>query len=296
MALCWPLRMRPPAKFVLMSLADMANDEGFCWPSIERLCERTCFGRTAVIEAVAWLEAHGIVRANRSNGRKTTYWVEPANFTAEAVENSPNQSATRTGTPPGPVRRANPTGPPRGLNRSATRTLTVKNRQEPNTPQPPAEAGGARGDLQMQVELASGGGGFEAFWAVYPRQAAEARARRAWSRLNPSQDLQRQILAAVAAQTRTEGWKRENGRFVPLPSTWLHGERWRDSVCEDAPAAWWESSEGIKAKGQGLGLVFDLSALGNAFTDDQRTAHFRAYRAGVFAAAGQGPWSERRAA
>ena len=115
MALCWPLQMRPPAKAVLVSLADMANDEGYCWPTIERLCQRTCFGRTAVIEAIAWLEQCGALRAGRSNGRKTVYWVQPAQFVeGGAVDESPvdnhaNQSATRTGSPHGPVRQADPT-------------------------------------------------------------------------------------------------------------------------------------------------------------------------------------------
>lgn len=142
MALCWPIRMRPPAKAVLISLADMANDEGYCWPSIERLCERTCFGRTAVIEAISWLEERCILRADRSNGRKTVYWVEPDLYVEEGADSEvaqpaaqppkrvPNQYATRTGPPRKPVRQADPTSPPGGLNRSATRTLTVKNRHE----------------------------------------------------------------------------------------------------------------------------------------------------------------------
>jgi len=77
MALCWPLKMPPTAKAVLISLADNANDSGYCWPSIETICERTCFSRRAVIDAIHWLEAENYVTADRSNGRKTAYWVTP---------------------------------------------------------------------------------------------------------------------------------------------------------------------------------------------------------------------------
>lgn len=121
MALCWPLQMPGVPKSVLISLADNANDSGYCWPSIDAICERTCYGRSAVIDAIKWLEAHGFVTADRSNGRKTTYVV--------AVT---NQSATRTGPPNEPVRQTDQTSPPRGLNQSATRTLTVNNRKEPS--------------------------------------------------------------------------------------------------------------------------------------------------------------------
>lgn len=121
MALIWPLRMPPTAKAVLVSMADNANDAGHCWPSLDAICERTCFGRTAVIAAIKWLEEAGFLVANRSNGRHTRYMVVPA-----------NQSATRTGTADEPVRQTDSTSPPPGRDQSARRTLTVKNRQEPS--------------------------------------------------------------------------------------------------------------------------------------------------------------------
>ena len=106
MSLVWPLQMPPAAKSVLVSLADNANDCGYCWPSLETICARTCYGRTAVIDAIKWLEAHGFLTANRANGRKTTYQLTVGNLT--------NQSASRTGPPAAPVRQTDPTSPPRG--------------------------------------------------------------------------------------------------------------------------------------------------------------------------------------
>ena len=144
MALCWPLRMPPTAKSVLISLADNANDQGHCWPSIDTICERTCLGRTAVIDAIKELETAGHVSADRSNGRRTSYVIHPnqsASRTGEREQTSPpdvpvsdaNQSATRTGPPDKPVRQTDQTSPPRGPDQSARRTLTVKNHQEPST-------------------------------------------------------------------------------------------------------------------------------------------------------------------
>lgn len=139
MSACWPLQMPPTQKAVLISLADNANDEGFCWPSIDAISERTCFGRTAVIESIKWLEAHGHLTANRANGRKTTYTItvnqsgkRTALPTQEAVEVSANQSATRTGTADGPVRQTDQTSPAGGRDQSGRRTLTVINRKEPS--------------------------------------------------------------------------------------------------------------------------------------------------------------------
>lgn len=304
-ARCNPLQMPGVAKSVLMHLADMSNDGGHCWPSIDTLVVRSCWKRTAVINALAWLEAAGVLRADRSNGRKTMYWIQPDRFSAAeaaawvsagkpslAGADDANRYASRTGTRDGPVRQTDPTGPPRGLNQSATRTLTIRNHQEPEkTPQPPADAGGAAASTAPPAETEQpADAGFDAFWQAYPRKSAEARARRQWARLRPDAALLAVILAAVRAQAASPAWHREGGRFVPLASAWLHGERWRD-VPEGAPeslplaAGWRESSEGVRAVGARLGLPYSLKALGNAYTDDEALAHWRRYRASVLAAA-----------
>jgi hypothetical protein len=84
MSACWPLQMPPTSKAVLMSLADNANDQGECWPSISTISERTCFSERAVQNAIHWLEANGALLADRSNGRHTRYAVTPDRFNGKA--------------------------------------------------------------------------------------------------------------------------------------------------------------------------------------------------------------------
>ena len=86
MKLCWPLQMPPTAKSVLISLANFADDDGHCWPSIELLSEQTCASRRSVIDAIKWLEASGVVSADRSNGRHTKYYVFPERFVAPQIK------------------------------------------------------------------------------------------------------------------------------------------------------------------------------------------------------------------
>src|SRR3990167_5857076 len=42
-----------------------------------------------------------------------------------------------------------------------------------------------------------GGDGFEKFWDMYPKKVSKGQAERAWKKLKPTEQLQRQILAAV---------------------------------------------------------------------------------------------------
>jgi len=81
MSLCWPLQgMSGPQKAVLISLADNANDEGVCWPSVARIAERTCLAERTVQGAIKWLGQAGILSIRERMGRSTMYTLTPASY------------------------------------------------------------------------------------------------------------------------------------------------------------------------------------------------------------------------
>lgn len=286
-------------KAVLLVLVGFANKRGCAWPGIDTLVTCSGWGRTAVIDAIQSLEALGVVVAERRTGRSTLYWLRPEAYAGAgtpAIEGDPSvdadqdadsehadQSAKRTSPPNGPVRQTDPTSPPDGPDPSARRTRSPKNYQRTtNTPLPPE--GGARSAV-VDPEP-----GFAAFMAAYPRKAAEARARRQWMRMRPDTHLQTAMLAALAMQRQSAEWQREGGRYIPLPGKWLRGQRWLDGSQAQQqraarPANWVDDPAQVKDVGASLGMPYSLSALGNGYTDDQRIAHYRRYRAAVIEAA-----------
>ena len=82
--------------------------------------------------------------------------------------------------------------------------------------------------LQRGASSADVPDGFDAFWTVYPNRKAKQEALKAWMKLKPNEQLQESILKAVRKQSQGEGWRKEGGRFVPHPATWLNGRRWED--------------------------------------------------------------------
>lgn len=129
MGACWPLLLPPVAKSVLISLADNANDHGACWPAISTICRRTCYGKTAVIDAIADLERRGLLIADRSNGRHSKYTIlvgQPDLFSTTSYP-QPDREANRT---------AKATGASGGVDRTATRSTPDRhadtNRKEPS--------------------------------------------------------------------------------------------------------------------------------------------------------------------
>ena len=70
------------AKLVLLALADHADDTGLCWPSLERLAERTGRNRSTVQRSLRALVGLGLVSSSVGSGRRSTsYWVHYATAT-----------------------------------------------------------------------------------------------------------------------------------------------------------------------------------------------------------------------
>lgn len=71
---------------------------------------------------------------------------------------------------------------------------------------------------------------FSQFWDLYPKKKAKADAEKAFKALKPDEALFTKITEAVKAQSKSEGWKNEGGKFIPHPATWIRQKRWDDEI------------------------------------------------------------------
>lgn len=84
---------------------------------------------------------------------------------------------------------------------------------------------------------------FERFWQAYPKKVGKQDARRAFKRAQ-AQTTADAMISAVEAQKKSGQWTRDNGRYIPNPSTWLNQGRWEDDIqpldkkprCKTAPS------------------------------------------------------------
>jgi hypothetical protein len=72
--------------------------------------------------------------------------------------------------------------------------------------------------------------GFDRFWTDWPRKRKKGDALKAWKALAPDEALTERILAAVARARASPDWRREGGRFIPYPATWLRALGWEDEL------------------------------------------------------------------
>lgn len=74
---------------------------------------------------------------------------------------------------------------------------------------------------------------FDEFWQAYPKKVGKAEALKAFAKLKPDRHALQTMLDALAWQRELADWRKEAGRFVPNPATWLNKQRWED----EPPAA-----------------------------------------------------------
>jgi hypothetical protein len=78
MSKVWPLQMGHADKLVLLALADNANDDGHCWPTIGNLITKTCLCARAVQQSIGRLAKAGHVTVERRPLKSNIYLVHPA--------------------------------------------------------------------------------------------------------------------------------------------------------------------------------------------------------------------------
>lgn len=69
---------------------------------------------------------------------------------------------------------------------------------------------------------------FDVFWNSYPRKVEKAKSRKIWEKIKPDDDLLKKMLGSLEVAKESIEWTKDNGQFIPYPTTWLNGERWED--------------------------------------------------------------------
>ncbi|WP_434077752.1 helix-turn-helix domain-containing protein [Pseudomonas aeruginosa] len=161
MSACWPLQgLTPAQKAVLISLADNANDEGVCWPSVAKIAERTCLSERAVQQAIKVLNECRALSIEARQGRSTMFTVTPAAF-APPQKVHPRRKCTPAGSAPTPADAA--PQPPQQMHptpaASAPRTV-IEPTREPSGNLLPADSGQPDAERDRQQAC-------RAIWSAY---------------------------------------------------------------------------------------------------------------------------------
>ena len=71
---------------------------------------------------------------------------------------------------------------------------------------------------------------FDEFWKIYPKKVGKEAARKSWMKVKPDKALFIKMLEAVEIAKKSKQWQKDNGQYIPNPSTWLNQGRWDDEL------------------------------------------------------------------
>ena len=69
---------------------------------------------------------------------------------------------------------------------------------------------------------------FEDFLKSYPKKVSKGQAEKTFDKTIEDVETLNLILKDLEKRKHFEGWKKDNGKYIPNPSTYLNGKRWLD--------------------------------------------------------------------
>lgn len=213
-AVSWALEQQvvqgPTARLVLICLANYAGEDGRnAFPSVKRLSEHTGLSRKSVQANLRKLEEIGIIEKGDQ----------------EIVEAHIKRGDRRPTNYNLPIKRGVTDAPrdERGVDEDLNGAYLTTQRGVPATPDPSGsvieEPSHTRPDKQSLDDE------FETWYSEYPRHQDKGHARKAYKAARKKAGAK--ILLEAARQASIK-YRDTEKRYVPLPATWLNGERWLD--------------------------------------------------------------------
>lgn len=77
---------------------------------------------------------------------------------------------------------------------------------------------------------------FEELWKMYPRKVSKPTAYRSWKKEKISAELHKKMMDALKNHLESDQWTRDEGRYIPHPTTWLNQRRWEGMLPKAKPA------------------------------------------------------------
>lgn len=205
----WEADLPTSQKFVLVALADMADEHESCFPGQERLGRMIGATDRTVRAALVKLEESGLISRTQRRGadgmRTSDRYTLHINRKILPVVESPETDVDLTGNLRQPHRKQIPGNPQRTT-------------REPSDP---------------VAEL------LEVLWIMWPtsRRSTRKVAEKSLRAALKSTDAPTLIEAAKAHADVWASWPASDEQYVPLLSTWLNQERWTGALPQPRGAA-----------------------------------------------------------
>lgn len=84
---------------------------------------------------------------------------------------------------------------------------------------------------------------FETFWSAYPKKKNKGSAEKWFKSHKPTKELVDTMIEKIEQQKNSKDWLKNDGQFIPYPSTWLNAKAWEDETIEKSNVPSWFNKE-----------------------------------------------------
>ena len=195
----------PNAKLLYGEITALCNEKGYCWATNNYFASLYSVGKRSITGWISTLEKKGFINLEfiRENGNKA-YSRRLIRIQGGIEKNhTPGKNLL------GGIEKICYTP----IEKICQENNTPFNNTSDNTPLPPKGEGDAS---------------FDKFWAAYPKKVSKPQAMRSWKKIKPNAEALGTIMAAIEVAKESADWKKEGGKYIPYPATWLNNRRWED--------------------------------------------------------------------
>lgn len=75
---------------------------------------------------------------------------------------------------------------------------------------------------------------FKEFYEKYPKKVKKQNVKKWFEKNKPSNELFSTIMSSLEQFRGSKDWLKDNGQYIPYPSTWLNQKRWEDEEIENS--------------------------------------------------------------
>lgn len=213
-------------RFVLLALADYANDEGECWPSMAGIAAKVCMSERGVRKVVRQLEDGGWISTKIGGGRRAA--------NAYKITTNPEPRSAIDSKKGGTTFPPEPRSPGTTFHKPGT---TFPTNPEPRSAEPSSNhqepSLSARKAEPFQVEgTGPSDDRFAEFWAAYPKPEGRDPAEVEFIRACVTTPADTIIAGASAYAASRSG---QEPRFTMQAARWLKERRWTDTPTPAEP-------------------------------------------------------------
>ena len=189
-------------KFILVAMADYANEEGEAYPSIQTLNSKTSLNRKTIIAGLMQLESLGYLKnTGKKVGRTNSISVwQITNPVEQSQKGDSLVSSPKNGTSSSPKKGTPKQSQKRDIEPSVILTTSVTTRTTVS---------------------------FDDFYKIYPKKIKKKDSQAIWKKLTAEQ--------RQAAKDGVESFTANKDiQFIAAPDVYLRGERWNDEEVDHA--------------------------------------------------------------